>query len=473
VRLIPAAFLIPFMSQLLTSQQVKSQQETPLRAGEIPREEETRQSQKPEPEERWNLFYQATSIGQYHGTFRSPYQGPNSLQPQPEAHVSLTTTFFFGYRLARNTQLYFDPEMAGGKGFSDVTGIANFTNGEIPRVATATPKPYIARLYITQDFGFGTGKERFESAENQLAAERPMQRYSITMGRFTITDFFDNNRYSHEPRTQFIGWSVMYNGAWDYPADVRGYTWGWVHELHLRRWSLRYGSAAMPRTANGPRFDRRLLVNQGNVFEGESRYEIGRHPGASRLLYYFNHANAGTYADAIRLADRTGTTPDVTATRRNGTLKYGAGLNVEQEITKNIGVFGRLGWNDGKTESFAFTAIDRMANVGISITGERWRRKEDTIGSAFTMSGLSGVHAVYLARGGLDFIIGDGKLRYGHEGVWETYYSARIWKPFFVSIFAQWIANPAYNRDRGPVWVGSIRLHLELNIETLASRFHR
>ena len=406
--------------------------------------------------ERWNLIYQATSIGQYHGTFRSPYQGPNSLQDQPEAHVSLTTTLFFGLRLARHTQFYFDPEVAGGKGFSDVTGIANFPNGEIPRVATAAPKPYIARLYVTQDFGFGSKTEKVSSDENQLAGERPLVRYCISVGRFTATDFFDNNRYSHEPRTQFMGWGVMYNGAWDYPADVHGYTWGWVHEFHARRWSLRYASVAEPRTANGLRFDRRVFRNRGDLFEGEARYALGGHPGAVRLLGFLHHANSGTYADAIRMS-----VPDVTATRRNGTLKYGTGLNLEQEITKDLGVFGRLGWNDGKTETFAFTAIDRLASAGVSLAGSRWKRPEDTAGSVFTVSGLAGVHAVYLARGGLDFIIGDGKLRYGPEKSWEIYYSARLLPGFFATVDLQRIANPAYNRDRGPVWAGSLRLHLE------------
>lgn len=181
--------------------------------------------------ERWNLYYQATSIGQYHGTFRSPYAGANSLQDSSERDVSLTTTLFFGLRLDQNTQLYFDPEIAGGKGFSGVTGIANFPNGEMPRVASATPKPYIARLYVTHDFGFGSEKEASNRDENQLAGERPMTRYTVVLGRFTVTDFFDNNRYTHDPRTQFMGWGIMYNGAWDYPADTRGYTWGWVHEF--------------------------------------------------------------------------------------------------------------------------------------------------------------------------------------------------------------------------------------------------
>ena len=411
--------------------------------------------------ERWNLYYQATSIGQYHGTFRSPYEGPFSLQDHPERDVSLTTTLFFAFRLAQNTLFVFDPEIAGGRGFSGVNGVANSTNGELPRVASATPKPYIARLYITQDFGFGPEKETIESEENQLAGERPMTRYSITVGRFTLTDFFDNNRYSHDPRTQFIGWAIMYNGAWDYPADTRGYTWGWVHEFHTKNWSLRYASAAEPRVANGLRFDRRILVNRGDTFEEERRYALRGHPGAVRLLEYANHARAGNYAEAIRLSQETGTRPDVTATRKNGTLKYGAGVSADQEITKDFGVFGRLGWNDGKTESFAFTAIDRLVTGGVSLTGTKWKRKNDVVASELTVSGLSAVHREYLALGGYDFLIGDGKLNYGTENVWESYYNARLFKGFSTTFDLQHIQNPAYNRDRGPVWVESIRLHME------------
>jgi high affinity Mn2+ porin len=420
--------------------------------------------------DRWNLFYQATSIGQYHGTFHSPYEGARSLYNYPERDVSLTTTLFLGLRLAKNTQLYFDPEIAGGRGFSGVDGIANFTNGELPRVASAAPKPYLARLYISQDFGFGDAKEQISSDANQLAGERPMTRYTITAGRFTVTDFFDNNRYTHDPRAQFMGWGIMYNGAWDYPADVRGYTWGWVHEFHTKAWSVRYGSAAEPKFANGLRFDRRLLRNRGDTFEEEVRYKAGEHPGTIRLMEYLNHTSSGTYADAIRLAEQTGGAPDVTATRRVGTLKYGFGVNLEQELTKDIGVFTRLGWNDGKTESFAFTAIDRLASGGVSVTGARWRRPFDTAAAAFTASGLSGVHAVYLARGGMDFLIGDGKLRYGPEYVFESYYSARLFPGLFATFDIQRIANPAFNQDRGPLWVPSLRLHVAFRADTLFRR---
>jgi hypothetical protein len=414
-------------------------------------------------QESWNLFYQATSIGQYHGTFRSPYSGPNSLQDYPERDVSLTTTLFFGWRIDPNTEFYFDPEIAGGRGLSNVTGIANFPNGEMPRITTATPKPYIARLYVQHDFAFGAAKETVSSEENQLAGERSVDRYTIVAGRFTVTDFFDNNEYTHDPRTQFMGWGTMYNGAWDYAADTRGYTWGWVHELHTRQWSLRYASAAEPKVANGEQFDRRLFRDRSDMFEGERRFHLGDRDGTIRLLSFLNHTDSGSYSAALQVASRTGTTPDVNTVLRVGTLKYGFGVNLEQALSDDVGVFARLGWNDGKTESFAFTAIDRLANSGVSLRGGRWKRPFDSVATAITVSGLSAVHAEYLARGGLDFIIGDGALNYAPEYVWESYYNARIFPGVFATLDIQRVVNPAYNQDRGPVWIPSLRLHVELD----------
>jgi high affinity Mn2+ porin len=258
-----------------------------------------------------------------------------------------------------------------------------------------------------------------------------------------------------------MGWAVMYNGAWDYPADTRGYTWGWVHELHTRNWSVRYASAAVSKTANGERFDRRLFRDRGDVFEGERRYQIFSHPGVLRLLGYMNHYDGGSYGAALQLAAATNTTPDITKTLRVGTLKYGFGVNLEQEIAKGLGMFMRLGWNDGKTESFEFTAIDRLASSGVSLSGARWKRKDDTVATELTVSGLSAVHALYLERGGLDFLIGDGRLNYMPEYSWESYYNARIMKGFFAALDAQHIVNPAYNHDRGPLWAFSLRLHVE------------
>jgi high affinity Mn2+ porin len=415
--------------------------------------------------EHWNLYYQATSIGDYHGTFRSPYEGPLSLRDYPERDVSITTTLFFTVRLEQNTFLIFDPEIAGGKGFSGVDGIANQPNGEIPRVATAEPKPYIARLLIQHDFGFGPEKEHQESDENQLAGDRPMTRYSIYAGRFTITDYFDDNNYSHDPRTQFMAWGVMYNGAWDYPADTRGYTWGIVQEFHTRNWSFRYGIAAEPQVANGATFDRRLFRDHGQVWEVERRYSWRNRVGALRVMAYDNRAQAGNYGQALKLAAQTGTTPNVNLTDRVGALKYGTGISFDQAITSDLGMFTRLGWNDGKTQSFAFTAIDRLASGGISLKAARWHRKYDVVGTSFTAGGLSAVHREYLAAGGLDFLIGDGRLNYAPEYLWESFYSARIFPGFYTTFDVQHDTNPAYNHDRGPVMIYSIRLHIGLGLK--------
>jgi high affinity Mn2+ porin len=417
--------------------------------------------QNPDPEI-WNVYYQATSVGMQHGSFHALYSGPLSLEKTPEHDVSLTTTLFIGFRI-KDAEFYVDPEIAGGRGFSNVNGLANSENGELPRVQSATPTPYLARAYFTYTFDFGDRTEAVESGPNQLGGTQSQTRYVINVGRFTLTDFFDGNRYSHDPRSQFVGWAAMYNGAWDYPADTRGYTWGWVHEFYTPHWAFRYASAAMPLVANGARFDRRLFVDRGDVWEVEHRHTLFGHSGAIRVLGYTNHARMGNYAEALKLAEATGGPPNVTATRKAGTLKYGTGVSWDQEIARDIGVFGRLGWNDGKTESFVFTAIDRLASGGVSVGGSRWHRKDDRVGSLFTASGISGVHALYLARGGLDFLIGDGALNYGPEMVWESYYNARLWKGFWAGPDFQRVWNPAYNRDRGPLWIEALRLHLELS----------
>jgi hypothetical protein len=246
-----------------------------------------------------------------------------------------------------------------------------------------------------------------------------------------------------------MAWGVMYNGAWDYSADTRGYTWGIVQEFHTENWTLRYGIAAEPKVANGPTFDRRLFRDHGQMWEVERRYSLWKRDGVVRVLGYANRAQAGDYAEALKLAAESGTTPDVTATRRVGTLKYGTGISLDQVISRDVGIFTRLGWNDGKTESFAFTSIDRLASGGVSVKGTPWKRKSDTVATSFTAGGLSAVHAEYLAHGGLDFLIGDGRLNYYPEYVWESYYSARLFPGFTASFDVQRDTNPAYNHDRG------------------------
>jgi high affinity Mn2+ porin len=411
---------------------------------------------QPAAESRWSIHFQATSIGQHHGSFPALYSGPNSLPDHPESRVSLTATAFLAARLGR-WQFVVNPEDAGGEGFGGVTGIAGFTNGEMPRVQRATPTLYLARAFASYTIPLGGESEPAEDGPNQLAGPQPVSRLTLTAGMFSMTDFFDNNAYSHDPRTQFMNWAIMYNGAWDYPADTRGYTAGVVAELTMRRWSLRAANALMSTVANGPVLDTRIAENRGNVAEWEGRYSPAGQPGVFRVLGFANTFDGGTFRAALR----TGGTPELGPTRRNGTLKYGFGLNLEQAIAHSIGVFARYGWADGKTEDFEFTQIDRSLSGGVSVGGARWRRPADRVGLAAVRNYLSGDQRGFLAAGGRGFLIGDGRLNYRPESIVEAYYAWQVVKLFTATVDYQHLENPAYNRDRGPVSVFSLRLHLE------------
>lgn len=389
---------------------------------------------------RWSFHFQATSIGQHHGDFPSLYEGANSLPSHSENRVSLTATAFIEFRANSWIDLVVNPEVAGGKGFGGVTGIAGFPNGEIPRVASATPTPYFARAFMRNHWDL-RGK-----------------RLTIISGKFAITDYFDNNSYSHDPRTQFMNWSLMYNGAWDYPADTRGYTVGSLQEFAATHWSLRAASVMEPTTANGPTFDTRIAKNRGEAVEWEGRYHAWQSEGTVRVLGFLNREDAGTFREALLQQG----TPDLGPTRRSGAKKYGFGLNLEQAINSDIGVFGRYGWADGKTEAWAFTEIDRSASAGVSVRGRLWKRAADHIGVAAVRNYLSGDDRRFLAAGGMGFIIGDGRLNYAPETIQEAYYSWHATRQWTFTLDYQHIANPAYNRDRGPVSVGTLRVHWEI-----------
>jgi high affinity Mn2+ porin len=384
-----------------------------------------------------------------------------SLQAHEGYATSLTSTVFLDFRLWESGssfgELVFNPEIAGGRGFSGVNGIAGFSNGEITRVGAVEPTPYIARLYYRQTIGLGGEQEKIEDVVNQIQGKRDVDRITVTLGKLTFTDLVDDNKYSHDPRTQFLNWALMYNGAWDYPANVRGYSYGFGIDFNHRDWALRYGVMAEPAVANGGPIDPHFLEANGHLLEWEGRYEYDDHPGRIRLMSYLNHAHMGDYREALLAMP---TNPDVTQTR-SYRFKYGFGLNWEQELTKDLGLFGRLGWNDGRTESWAFTPIDRTASLGMLLNGRLWRRPKDQVGIAGALNGLSQDHRNYLAAGGLDFSIGDGRLNYELEEILEVFYDLELIKGVSIAADFQEINHPAYNRDRGPVSVGSLRVHLE------------
>ncbi len=274
-------------------------------------------------------------------------------------------------RLWNGAAIYFDPEIAGGEGLGGVAGIAGFPNGEIPRVGTPEPEPYVARLYIQQVFGLGGDREHVDSDVNQIAGYRDINRFTLTVGKFGAVDFFDANTYSHDPRSQFMNWAIMDTGSWDYPADTRGYTYGVAMEINHPDWAFRYGAFGESTTANGGEISGDVLKSEANVFELEERYKIHDHAGTVRLMAWENNAHMGNYAEAISHPGPHG--PNVARTRA-WTVKYGFGISGEQSLSDNLGIFLRGGWDDGHTESWAFTEIDRTIALGLSLKGGSWGR---------------------------------------------------------------------------------------------------
>jgi len=402
---------------------------------------------------------QSTMISEKHTTFASPYAGANSLPSEEGRKTSVTATIFAGVQLWHGTEVYVDPELAGGEGFAGVAGIAGFPNGEIPRVGASEPEPYFARLFLRQTINFGPCTQVLEDGPNQVATTVSPERLQLTVGKVAATDFFDGNTYSHDPRSQFMNWSLMDNGAWDYPADTRGYTRGAIAEWYDHSWAVRLGFLEEPTNANGPDLESHPSHALSYDFELEKHYHVHRRDGALRVLVYENRANMGNYQQAISQS-ATGGTPDIVATRTSSN-KFGFGLSAEQAINDSLGVFCRLGWNDGHTESWAFTEIDRTVSLGLLAKGTWWHRPDDQLGLAGVANGLSRDHREYLSDGGYGFIIGDGRLNYGYEKIVECYYLIGVTSNIMVTPEVQYIANPAYNKDRGPVKLWGLRVHLE------------
>jgi len=412
---------------------------------------------------RYWISGQVNFITEWHPAFHSPYQGPNSLTPEAQDATSRVLTLLTGLEAGNTTEFIFDLQETGGHGIGEALGLAGFTNLDVVRNPTLTKAPYVARLMWHQIIPLSDEKASAQRTPVSLFTQLPVRRLEIRFGKFSLVDFFDFNTYGTDSNFQFMNWTLDNNGAYDYAADTRGYTYAAMVEYDDRRWALRFAEALMPKVANGINLDADVGRARAENVELELHHSfLPRGEAVLRLLGYANHANMGVYSVAIAnfLAGRT-PKPDITAHPLETTTKYGFGVNLEQPLNDWFGLFARWAWNEGKHESYAYTEVDETEQAGAAAQGAKWKRKLDRAGLAFVSNGISRDHREYLALGGLGFLLGDGKLNYGRENIVESYYTLHVWRGIFTSLDAQYITNPGYNRDRGPVFAPALRLHLE------------
>ena len=418
------------------------------------------------PHADWDRLWlsgQANFVMQWHPGFHSPYQGKNSLSPEAQNANSRVLTLFTGLRLTHTTEFLCDVQETGGHGLGEALGVAGFFNLDVVRNPTLSKAPYIARLIWHQIIPLGDKKLAVQRSPFSLFRELPQRRLELRFGKFSMADFFDLNTYGTDSNLQFMNWAVDNNGAYDYAADTRGFTFAALAEYHDRNYVLRFAEALMPKVANGIHLDADLGRARAENVEVELHGKvIGNQQGIVRALAYVNHGNMGVYRDAVAnfLAGRTAI-PDITAHPLQTTVKYGFGVNFEQPITDSIGIFGRWGWNEGQHESYAYTEVDQTWQIGIAGNGGRWRRRYDRLGFVFVSNGISRDHQQYLADGGYGFMLGDGRLNYGRENILESFYTVHAWRGFFPAVGLQYAVHPGYNKDRGPVLVPTVRWHLE------------
>ncbi len=422
----------------------------------------------PHPENsRYWLSGQANIIFQGRLPFHSPYEGPNSFHNSAEYKTSMVGTLYSAVRPHRsiryNTDLILNVESAGGRGLSQALGLAGFTNLDVVRNPNLGSTPYLARYEVHQVFGFTNETVSQVSNPFSLAAEVPVRRVEFRGGKMTLPDFFDTNSVGSDSHLQFMNWTADNNGAWDYAADTRGYTVGGMVEYDDRDWSIRYGLFAMPVVANGIDMDWAFSRAHAQNGEFELRHSfIHGHKGVERILVYANRAHMGVYREAVNaFLNGTDATPSITNHAHFSALKYGFGFNGEQELTSNLRIFGRFGWNEGQHESYAYTEVDQTVEIGGDYNGARWGRSADKAGLALVSNAIKRDHQNYLRFGGLGFLLGDGNLNYGRENIVEGYYTVHAVRGLFFSVDVQHISDPGYNRDRGPAWVGSVRAHVD------------
>jgi high affinity Mn2+ porin len=427
---------------------------------------------------RYLLSGQANIIFQAHPGFHSPYEGVNSMLARGEYKVSLVGTLFLGYQVVANPRFnldaIYDEEASGGRGVSEALGLAGFTNLDVVRNPQLGPVPYTARVQLHQTIGLTSKLVDADRTQFSLATKVPERRFDLRAGRMSLPDVLDINNPGSDSHLQFLNWTVDNNGAWDYAADTRGYTYAFVTEYDDVNWSARYALALMPTIANGVDLEWNLRRARGDNYEFEYRKTPfaflpidPKRKGTVRLLSFVNHANMGVYRTQNQLAltarahGNPTATPVITAHPFNTTIKYGFGLNFEQELSDDLRLFGRFGWNEGQHESYAYTEVDQTFELGGDFKGTRWSRPNDKVGLVGVSNAIKRDHQQYLALGGLGFLLGDGHLNYAREDILETYYTAHTWRGLFTSLDAQLIAHPGYNQDRGPVAVFSVRTHVD------------
>lgn len=408
---------------------------------------------------------QTTFIWQAKPAFNAAYSGPNSMSPLREESYSFTLTGDFGLRLWKGAQLHLNPEGAQGVPFSSLLGAGGLSNGELARGSSTSLQTYPARFYIQQRINAGGELETIEPDFNELGGKFSGKRWTITLGSFSLLDFFDNNPYAKDPREQFSNWAFLTHGAWDYAADSRGYTTGAIVEYRTPSWAVRAARVMQPVESNGLALDTSMR-HFGDQIEAETDLPW-RAPGGPmrmRALFFRNAVFAGSFSEALALRG----IPDVGLVRREQ-VKTGMGVTLEAPLSEDSGVFLRASRNSGNVETYAFTEIDSQLAVGGQFTGSPWGRARDRWGVAYAVNGLSEDHRAYLSAGGVGFFLGDGRLNYDSERVFETYY--RIVLPDLkrgssklqsaLSLAYQHITNPGYNADRGPVVAYTFRWHSE------------
>jgi high affinity Mn2+ porin len=405
----------------------------------------------------WNVHGQFTFVEQGYPAFHSPYQGQNSLSGANQAKNTVSATGFIGYRPWDGTDIYINPEITQGFGLSDTLGVAGFPSFEAQKASFPMPRFDMARVYVQQTFGLGGEQETIEDGPNQIAAKEDISRLTLIAGRFAVTDFFDNNAYAHDGRTQFFNWNIDCCGAYDWTMDQLSYTWGAMAELNQKFWAFRAGYFLVPDVSNSDNYDTNFPDGE-YIGELELRYSLFSEPGKLQLMAWANRANMGSYAEAAAEPITTPSYPDITLTRAVRT-NYGFNANLEQAITDDLGVFARASWNTGLYEIIAWTDCDEALTAGAVLKGISWGRPDDKIGIAGLIEGLSGEARAYFAAGGLGILIGDGALNYRPEKIIEAYYSYSLNAWLSLTFDYQFVADPAYNADRGPVHIFAGRLH--------------